>query len=97
MDKDISSVPALEATQEQMKGLLTQVFSWIACQDISATSSLREDLNIDSLHMVELQLAIEDHFGIQLDPLDERLADAFNTVGHLARYVQMLRDEGGVT
>jgi acyl carrier protein len=54
---------------------------------------LREDLGLDSLHLVTLQVAVEDHYDIAFDPTDEHLADAFTTVGGLARYVgDLLRE-----
>ena len=91
MDNKASS-SEIDVTLNHLETLLKNLFPWLADREVWPTTSLRNDLNIDSLHMVELQIAIEDHFGLQLDPLDERLTDAFLTVGHLARYLHMLKE-----
>ncbi len=54
---------------------------------------LRDDLGLDSLHLVAVQVAVEDRFGVAFDPMDEQLADAFRTVAGLARYVEYLLRE----
>ena len=71
--------------------LISARFPWAPALNGSvADARLREDLNLDSLHLVELQVAIEDHFGVRFDPHDRRLLDAFTTVGSLGSYVRHL-------
>lgn len=49
---------------------------------ISMESKLEEDLEIDSLGIVEVVMAFEDEFGIEID--DEELADV-KTVGEAVK------------
>jgi len=51
-------------------------------EDISAESTF-EDLGIDSLTTVELVMALEDEFGVDLE-MDEKIS----TVGELANFVE---------
>ncbi|MBD5086815.1 MAG: acyl carrier protein [Clostridiales bacterium] len=52
---------------------------------ITNTTSLKEDLQADSLDVVEIIMAIEDEFGIQVDDND---ALAFKTVGEVVSYIE---------
>ena len=52
---------------------------------ITNTTSLKEDLQADSLDVVEIIMAIEDEFGIQVDDND---ALAFKTVGDVVSYIE---------
>lgn len=72
----------------QLVELVSTQFSWTLPPDeMTAETQLREDLDLDSLHIVELQVSIEDRFGVSFDPHDEGLLDAFTTIGSLASYV----------
>jgi acyl carrier protein len=72
--------------------LIATQFPWVAlpAPDLAA-QRFREDLDLDSLHMVEFQSVAEDEFGIIFDPDDEDLFDALSTIGALASYVQRHR------
>ena len=48
-------------------------------------SHLQEDLNLDSLDRVELTLAIEEEFGIEIPDED---AEKIVTVGDIVKYIQ---------
>ncbi|MDE5616788.1 MAG: acyl carrier protein [Clostridia bacterium] len=52
---------------------------------ISKTTSLKEELQADSLDIVEIIMSIEEEFGIQVDDND---ALAFKTVGDVADYIE---------
>ena len=52
---------------------------------ITKDTSLKEDLQADSLDIVEVIMAIEDEFGIQVDDDD---ALAFKTVGDVVAYIE---------
>ena len=78
-------------TAKQLTGLIASRFPWTNLQGRNGPGvSLRDDLELDSMHLVELQVAIEDHFCVQIDPNDERLLDAFVTLGSLDSYITHL-------
>lgn len=52
---------------------------------IKADTSLKEDLQADSLDIVEIIMSIEDEFEIQVDDDD---ALAFKTVGDVVEYIE---------
>ena len=53
--------------------------------DISMNTNLMKDLSADSLDAVEIIMAIEDEYGIEIP--DEE-AEKIQTVGDLVRYVE---------
>ena len=56
-------------------------------QLLGATTRLREDLGLDSVALVDLMVALEQRFGLLVDPLCVELVDAFETVGSLESFV----------
>ena len=54
---------------------------------ITQNTSLKDDLQADSLDIVEIIMAIEDEFGIQVDDED---ALGFKTVGDVVAYIEKL-------
>ncbi|MDE5654681.1 MAG: acyl carrier protein [Clostridia bacterium] len=54
---------------------------------ITNDTSLREDLQADSLDIVEIIMSIEEEFGIQVDDDD---ALTFKTVGDVVKYIEKL-------
>jgi acyl carrier protein len=77
--------------REDVVELLTEHFSWIDGGVVADETRLREDLGLDSLHLVELQVSIEDRLRVRFDPLDDAFLEAFETVGGFCRYVGSLR------
>jgi acyl carrier protein len=67
--------------------LLSELFSWIDSSAVDDDTRFREDLGLDSLHLVELQVSVEDRLQVRFDPLDDTFVEAFETVGGLSRYV----------
>lgn len=57
----------------------------MAAENISAASLLQEDLLADSLDQIELVMALEDEFGIEV-PDDDM--EAIKTVGDIVAYVE---------
>jgi acyl carrier protein len=84
------TIPEIE---REIQAIARDRFDWIGDPDSQA--DLRRDLDLDSLHLVELQVALEDRFNVTFDPFDEQLVEAFQTIGHLAAYIDYLtRKEG---
>ncbi len=50
----------------RMQRMLAQILSLESTESIQPASRLRDDLNIDSLGMVDVLLGIEDEFGVKL-------------------------------
>ena len=59
----------------------------IRAQTLEAASRLREDIGLDSVALVDLMVALEQRFGLFVDPLCVELVDAFETVGSLETFV----------
>jgi acyl carrier protein len=69
-------------------------FNWLSdANPILPDHSLREDLELDSLGMVNLQVAIEDEFDIRFDPVETDLTEVFETVESLAEFIQKYTQE----
>lgn len=49
---------------------------------------LREDLELDSLDMVKLQVAVEDSLCMRFDPIEMDLLYVFDTVGSLSAFLE---------
>jgi acyl carrier protein len=91
------SVPSKDgesAVMDQITQLIAKHFAWALTGQLTVDTRLREHLDLDSLHLVELQVAIEDQFRVTFDPTDEEFLDAFVTVGALEMYVRYLLERG---
>jgi len=55
---------------------------------IVANQRLREDLNLDSLDMINLQLAIEERLHYKFDPLENNLAEIFESVESISNFLK---------
>jgi acyl carrier protein len=81
------TLEAVAMTQDDVLGEVRSVFAAVAKTDpgaISPEKSLSEDLDVDSLTLIEVVVAIEDKFGL-LIPDDEW--QRFSTVGDLVNYL----------
>lgn len=79
---------------EIIRTMLVEIFSWIDGTDpILPEHRLQEDLELDSLAMVNLQVAIEDRFNIRFDPISMDLVEVFETVGSLAGFLNVHLEE----
>ena len=63
---------------EKLQQLLAEEFS-IEPEEITMETSFMDDLEADSLDLVEMMMALEDEFGI--DPITEEEAATLKTVG----------------
>ncbi|MQA12134.1 MAG: acyl carrier protein [Pseudonocardiaceae bacterium] len=74
------------ANDEILKGLaeIVEEVAGVAADDVSAEKSFVDDLDIDSLSMVEIAVQAEDRFGVKIP--DDELAN-LKTVGDAVNYV----------
>lgn len=70
-------------TANRIIHIISEQFN-IPTEDIKMETSFREDLNADSLDLVELIMALEDEFGIELD--DDNL-EKIETVADAKKYI----------
>ncbi len=69
---------------EKVKQIIAGKMS-ISEGDITVDTKLKEDLQADSLDMVELVMAAEDEFGVEID---EDAVREFSTVGDVVKYIE---------
>nr|WP_238550407.1 acyl carrier protein [Eggerthia catenaformis] len=71
-------------TFEKVKDLIVESLN---CEEdiVTMEASLKEDLDADSLDAVELVMAVEDEFGVEVS--DEEAAKLV-TVGDIVRYIE---------
>lgn len=62
------------------------------CDEITSELKLREDLGLDSLNMVELMVAIEDKFNIEIEESDLDPA-ALQTVSQIYDLIEKYTEE----
>lgn len=69
---------------DQVRDVIVETIScdW---DDVTMDASLTDDLGADSLDAVELNMAFEDAFGIEIP--DEEMAN-IKTVGDVVRYIE---------
>lgn len=71
-----------------LTSILLELFPRLAdMEPILPSHRLRDDLDLDSLDMVNLQIAIEDTFNINFDPIETDIAEVFESVESLANYL----------
>lgn len=71
---------------EKLQQLLAEEFS-IEPEEITMETSFMEDLEADSLDLVEMMMALEDEFGI--DPITEEEAATIKTVGDVVALINI--------
>ena len=69
---------------EKIRNIIAEQLD-VDAEDIAESTSLTKDLEADSLDAVEIIMAIEEEFGIEIP--DEE-AEEFETVAHIVRYVE---------
>lgn len=70
---------------ERLKKLVAQQFG-VDEADVSAETSFIDDLDADSIDIVEFIMSVEEEFG--LPETDESALEGIRTVGDIANYVQ---------
>jgi len=74
---------------EKLSALIAEQFN-VDADSITMDTSFADDLNADSVDIVDLSMAIEEEFG--LEELGEDEASAISTVGDLVRFLQSKLD-----
>jgi len=69
---------------EKIKGIIVEQLS-VEESSVTADTSLMKDLEADSLDAVEIIMAIEDEFDIEIPDED---AEKFQNVGDIVKYVE---------
>lgn len=90
---DDSTVEDVSTVERVVRSLIESNFPWAATQGIATSTDLRNDVGLDSLHLVELQALIEAEIGVDFDPLDNGFLEAFDTFGTLVGYVSTLVEQ----
>ena len=70
---------------EKLAALIAEQFN-VDADSITLETSFTDDLNADSVDIVDLSMALEEEFGIE--ELDEEEASAIRTVGNLVHFLQ---------
>lgn len=72
-------------TFEKVKGIIVEQLGLEESQEITKETSLINDLEADSLDAVEIVMAIEDEFGIEIPDED---AEGFKNIGDIVDFVE---------
>ena len=70
---------------EKIAGIIAEQLEIDDLSTIKPETSIMNDLEADSLDAVEIVMAIEDEFGIEISDED---AEQFKNIGDIARYVE---------
>ena len=72
------------AVEEKIKGIIAEQLG-VKPEEITPQSSFIDDLGADSLDTVELVMALEEEFGIEIPDED---AEKMTTVGDAIKYIE---------
>jgi len=72
------------ATEEKVKGIIAEQLG-VKVEEVKPESSFVDDLGADSLDTVELVMALEEEFGIEIPDED---AEKLNSVGDAINYIE---------
>ena len=70
---------------EKLASLIAEQFN-VDADSITMDTSFTDDLNADSVDIVDLSMALEEEF--EIEELDEEEASSIKTVGDLVRFLQ---------
>ena len=73
---------------EKVKKILEKQLRLKNGVEVTLDSRIKEDLGADSLDVLQLLMAIEDEYGVEVP--DEKLAE-FSTVGDVVAYLETLK------
>lgn len=69
---------------EKIRDIIAQQLSITDVNELTLDTSLRDDLNADSIDAVEIIMALEDIFDIEIE---EESAEKFKTIADIVDYV----------
>lgn len=70
---------------EKVRNIIADTLEIEKVEDISMETSIMKDLEADSLDAVEVMMALEDEFGIEIPDED---AEKFKNIGDIVRYIE---------
>ena len=70
---------------EKIKSIISEQLSIDDVDTITLDTSLTEDLEADSLDAVEVIMALEDEFGIEIPDAE---AENFKTIGDICKFIE---------
>ena len=70
---------------EEIRDIIAEQLSIDDLDELTLDTSLKDDLNADSLDAVEVIMALEDEFGIEIP--DEE-AEHFKTIGDICKFIE---------
>ena len=70
---------------EKIRSIIADQLGVDNVEELTLETSLKEDLDADSLDAVEVIMALEDEFGIEIPDED---AENFKTIGDLYKYIE---------
>ena len=87
MSEQTKKVQDSDRTKEIVDGLaeILEDIAGVKPEDVELDKSFTDDLDVDSLSMVEIALAAEDKFGVKIP--DDQLA-GLKTVGDAVSYIE---------
>ncbi len=72
------------AIYERLKGIVTEQLG-VDEEDVTLEAAFVDDLNADSLDLVELIMSLEEEFGLEIS---DEAAEKIVTVGDAARFIE---------
>jgi acyl carrier protein len=72
------------AVEEKVKSIIVEQLG-VKAEEVTPTASFVDDLGADSLDTVELVMALEEEFGIEIPDED---AEKMTTVGEAIKYIE---------
>lgn len=72
------------AVEEKVKAIIAEQLG-VKLEEVTPTASFIDDLGADSLDTVELVMALEEEFGIEIPDED---AEKMTTVGEAMKYIE---------
>jgi acyl carrier protein len=70
---------------EKVRNIITKLLEIDEIEDVNMETSIMEDLDADSLDAVEVMMALEDEFNIEIPDED---AEQFKNIGDIVSYIE---------
>ncbi|NLY76643.1 MAG: acyl carrier protein [Tissierellia bacterium] len=73
-------------TFQKVRNIIANILEIDDVEGITLETSIMNDLEADSLDAVEIMMAIEDEFGVEIPDED---AETFKNIGDIVKYVEL--------